>query len=404
MNIYGTDGDDNIEHLTSPGIEIWQSVYGGGGNDRLRVAYGNILGEAGNDTIIGARTYGVDLGSPPTASYTSSPAGVTVNLATGIAHDGYGTIDTLININSVKDSSHSDLLIGSAGADEFILSGGSDIVLGAGGSDVVMLNNIRSTEVTATYHIDTAIFTMAKATAAGDTATNTFADIEMVSFSGPYSDHSNITVTGGRAAGETYAGGKGEDVVYSGKGNDSIDAGEGRDIVIYSGDRAGYTITRTEAGLAVSGAQGNDTLVQVERVYFADKAVAFGSEELVGQAYRLYEAAFDRTPDLFGLGFWIAAMENGVSQLAVANEFVNSQEFRQMYSGLTNAELVDKLYKNILDRQGDLSGISHWTGVLDSHAATVAEVLAGFSQSGEFIAKLAGVIENGVEYLPYGGA
>lgn len=403
MDIYGTAGDDNIENLNSPGIHIWLNVFGGAGNDTIRTAYAYTFGEAGNDTIIGARDYGVGTGGYPTAAYSNSPAGVSVNLATGIALDGFGTVDTLKNINSVKDSGHSDLFLGSAKADEFLLSRGNDVVYGAGGNDVTVMGDIRSTEVTTTYHIDTHTFSLAKSTLA-DTGTTTLIDIETVRYWGMLSDNVSITVTGAREAGETYVGAYGREIIHSGSGNDSIDAGDGLDTVIYSGARAGYVVTRTDAGLAVTGAQGNDTLANVERVHFGDTALAFDITGTSGQAYRLYEAAFDRTPDAFGIGFWISAMDNGVSLNAVATEFVNSQEFRQMYSGATNAELVDKLYKNILDRAGDLSGIAHWTGVLDRQEATVAEVLAGFSNSAEFTAKLTGVLENGIEFLPYGGA
>lgn len=403
MEIYGTAGDDNIEHLNSPGIHIWLTVLADAGNDTIRVAYATAHGEAGDDTIIGARDYAPGSGGHPTAGYSTAPAGVRVNLATGIAQDGFGTTDKLQNIHSVKDSPHSDLLIGSASADEFVLSGGSDTVLGAGGSDVVVMNDIRSDHVSTTYHIDTHTFTMAKATLAGDNGANVLADIERISFFGPYSDYSSIIVTGAAAAGETYVGANGKETIYSGSGNDSIDAGAGVDTVMYSGARAGYTVTKTETGVTVTGAQGNDSLVRVERVHFGDVGVAFDIDGIPGQAYRLYQAAFDRTPDAFGVGFWIAMMDNGVALDAVASDFVSSPEFKDLYSGATNAEVVAKLYENILDRAGDLDGIAHWTGVLDRNEATVAEVLAGFSNSAEFIAKMVGVMEDGVPFVPYGG-
>ncbi|HEY1043902.1 MAG TPA: DUF4214 domain-containing protein [Telluria sp.] len=401
MDIFGTDGDDNIENLNSPGIHIWLNIYGGAGDDTIRVAYASVHGEAGDDTIIGARDYGSDAPTNPTAAYSNSPAGVTVNLATGVAQDGYGTRDTLKNIHAVADSPHSDLLIGSAGVDEFTLSGGSDVVFGAGGSDLVIMNNLRSTDVTTTYHIDTDTFTVAKATLAG--GTHTLVDVSAIKFFGPNSDYSSITVTGAREAGETYVGGNGREIIYSGTGNDSIDAGAGLDTVIYSGARASYTVTKTETGATVTGAQGDDSLLQVERIHFADGGVAFDIDGIPGQAYRLYQAAFDRTPDAFGVGFWIAMMDNGVTLDAVARDFASSQEFKDLYSGASNAEVVAMLYENILDRAGDLEGISHWTGVLDRNEATVAEVLMGFSNSAEFIAKMVGVMEDGVAFLPYGG-
>jgi hypothetical protein len=73
-----------------------------------------------------------------------------------------------------------------------------------------------------------------------------------------------------------------------------------------------------------------------------------------GQAYRVYQAAFNRTPDLGGLGFWIGAMDKGVSLADVANGF------------------------------------------------TLPEVLVGISESPENQAGVIGVIQNGIGYTPYG--
>jgi hypothetical protein len=49
-------------------------------------------------------------------------------------------------------------------------------------------------------------------------------------------------------------------------------------------------------------------------------------------------------------------------------------------------------------------GQAFWTGGLDSHAATVADVLAHFSESDENVAALIGTMQAGMKYEPYGGA
>jgi hypothetical protein len=204
-------------------------------------------------------------------------------------------------------------------------------------------------------------------------------------------------------AGERIAGGAARETIYSGKGNDSIDAGGGLDKVVYGGNRAGFTVRKDGAGFTVDGSLGHDTLAQVERLVFADSAVALDIDGVGGQAYRIYKAAFNRTPDKAGLGFWIGAMDQGTSLKDVAGGFVQSNEFRDLYGAApTNRDIVSKLYANILDRPGEAAGIDFWVGVLDSKAATIAEVLAGFSESNENKAKLVGVTENGVDYLPFG--
>ena len=132
-------------------------------------------------------------------------------------------------------------------------------------------------------------------------------------------------------------------------------------------------------------------------------AIALDISGVGGQAYRIYKAAFNRIPDLGGLGFWISGMDGGVSLNAVAQGFVNSAEFKALYgANPTNAQIVTRFYDNVLGRAAESGGYNYWLGVLDSGNANVAQVLASFSESPENQARLTGVIGNGFPYTPYG--
>ena len=48
-----------------------------------------------------------------------------------------------------------------------------------------------------------------------------------------------------------------------------------------------------------------------ERLTFSDANIALDIDGNAGQAHRIYKAAFDRAPDLGGLGFWINTLDNG---------------------------------------------------------------------------------------------
>jgi len=196
------------------------------------------------------------------------------------------------------------------------------------------------------------------------------------------------------------------DVIVQNTASNTIDGGAGRDKVVYAKTAAGYQVTMKDGVATVrdkSGAEGTDTLSNVERVQFGDSAVALDVGGIAGQAYRIYQAAFARTPDLPGLGYWLAMMDNGQSLGSVASGFVTSDEFRMVYGASpTNREIVEKFYLNVLQRPGEKAGVDYWTEVLDKHQATLADVLAGFSESGENQAALVGVMANGVAYTPYG--
>jgi len=146
-------------------------------------------------------------------------------------------------------------------------------------------------------------------------------------------------------------------------------------------------------------------LDDADRIHFTDINVALDTERdmVGGQAYRLYQAAFDREPDKTGLGYWIKNMDGGLSLNDAAHYFVISDEFRKVYgSAPSNATIVDKFYEHVLGREGDPGGIAHWNALLDQGTLSVAQVLASFSESAENFAALAEIIGNGFEYTPYG--
>jgi hypothetical protein len=59
---------------------------------------------------------------------------------------------------------------------------------------------------------------------------------------------------------------------------------------------------------------------------------------------------------------------------------------------------VEKLYQNVLGREGESAGIDYWVGELNAGNKDVVAVLAGFAQSPENIAGVATIISDGIFY------
>lgn len=207
-------------------------------------------------------------------------------------------------------------------------------------------------------------------------------------------------------SGERIAGTAAAEKVYSGKGNDTIDCGAGRDTVILDGKRADYTVASASGSFTVTdskGLDGTDTLTKVERLQFADTSVALDIDGVGGQAYRIYQAAFNRVPDKGGLGFWMSVMDGGTSLLSVAQGFVDSKEFKDLYgANATNRDTLNKMYDNVLHRAPDPGGFAFYLDLLDRKIITVADMLKDISESPENKAALVGVMQNGFEYTPFG--
>jgi hypothetical protein len=186
--------------------------------------------------------------------------------------------------------------------------------------------------------------------------------------------------------------------------NNIINGGAGLDRAIYTGKRIEYTLSGTinqqTITDTVSARDGIDTLSNIERVKFSDQVIALDLNGNAGQAYRLYKAALDRTPDPQGLAGWIKYMDDGGSLTAMSQMFIGSSEFVGKYGQLDNSGFVNRLYLNVLARNGEPDGIKGWVNGMNNGLSR-AQVLEGFSESGENQANVLGLIKDGIAYTEW---
>lgn len=188
--------------------------------------------------------------------------------------------------------------------------------------------------------------------------------------------------------------------------NNAVDGGDGLDTMTYSGPHTNFTISKQVYGYLVvdtTGAQGRDLLVNVERVQFGDgKDVALDIDGNAGKVYRLYQAAFDRTPDDAGYAYWLNAMDHGYSLNQISDLVLANKEAVDLYmTDPSDNYFVTQLYHHVLHRDPDAGGLAFWLGNI--HSASRADVLAMFSESPENQAQVIGTIQNGIEYTPWTG-
>lgn len=205
----------------------------------------------------------------------------------------------------------------------------------------------------------------------------------------------------GSAFADRIIGNDGNNRVTPGRGNDIVDGGAGVDTVVLSSLSHHAMISRSDQTVRImdkSGMEGDDTLVNIERVQFADINVAFDGTSAA--SYRLYQAAFDRKPDLEGLGFWIAQADRGFTFQDTAWSFLMSMEFRQRYGeDLSDSGFITALYANVLHRAPDPEGFKFWYDALTHGVISRHGMLAEFSESQENQLQVADAIANGVHYI-----
>ena len=200
-----------------------------------------------------------------------------------------------------------------------------------------------------------------------------------------------------------YTFGAGNQTLCLSGSNAVINGSDGIDTVImqdqtYSPIAINTTMSGSTTITQVWTDQGVSTLTNVDYLQFGNQTIAIdvGIGQNAGEAYRLYQAAFNRTPDQTGLDNWITQLDQGASIISVANAFINSAEFNTTYgSNLSNSALVNALYNNVLHRAGDASGSAYWINALNNGTSR-AQVLELFSESPENVGNTASLIGHGI--------
>jgi hypothetical protein len=100
---------------------------------------------------------------------------------------------------------------------------------------------------------------------------------------------------------------------------------------------------------------------------------------------RLYVAYFNRPADPISLQVYADMIDSGSKTLEeiAAQYFANSQEYLDLYAGMSNAQIVDQLYQNIFGRSAEADGLVYWAAKLTSGEMTVADIALTLSYSAQ---------------------
>jgi len=183
--------------------------------------------------------------------------------------------------------------------------------------------------------------------------------------------------------------------------------------VIYSGLSSEYKWTKSDSinnhGITYSGfttsdlvvgRDGFDSLISIERLKFTDGSLALdiAPGQNAGEVYRLYQAAFARTPDMPGVKYHLNDMEsNGLPLWQIASNFLASPEFASKYgSNPSDTQYINALYKNVLNRIPGESEVAWYQNQFTTKAMDHQAALIGFSESPENVALVGSAIANGI--------
>jgi len=254
----GGSGNDTI--IAS---DVSSKLIGGAGNDTLTGGAGDdvLVGGSGNNTLNGN-------GGNDTADYSAAPGAINVNLATGVASNGYGGTDKLSSIETVVGSAFNDIIAAGSTAATLIGGGGNDALIGGAGNDI-LIGGAGNNTIDGKGGINTVDYSAAPAAVAVNLATgvasngyggtDTLSNVQIVIGSAGsdtlIAGSSGATLNGG-AGNDTLVGGVGNDVLVGGVGNDSMTAGGGLDKFVFVWGDGKDTITDFNATNDVIALQG----------------------------------------------------------------------------------------------------------------------------------------------------
>lgn len=320
-----------------------------------------------------------------------------------IVHDAIGgaQADRLVGNNLANE------LDGRAGNDELKGAGGDDRLFGGAGVDRAIYDAAR--ENYAIRRIADGAFEITDNRFLSPEGKDVLFDVEFVWFNGNAYALDLIVPP-------PQNGSFGDDVFRATVPASTFDGRSGRDTVIYDSSRSGYQVARQGDGtISVAGQAGVDSMVSIERLEFTDGKLIFDpfgipislAATLKNQTYqpmdsaalvyRLYAAAYARTPDEGGFVYWADRVLDGdLDAEVLARQFRLAPEFAEKYGlSLTDRQYTDKLYSNVLLRPSDIGGLNFWTEHLTSGYYTRDKLLAAFAVSTENVVNTTPDITNG---------
>jgi len=89
------------------------------------------------------------------------------------------------------------------------------------------------------------------------------------------------------------------------------------------------------------------------------------------QLQELYVAYFGRAADPNGLDYWT---EKGITTSKFAADMYVQAEFKDVYGSLSTEAQVNQIYKNLFDREADVTGLNYWTLQVNLGNLQLAEI------------------------------
>jgi serralysin len=210
----------------------------------------------------------------------------------------------------------------------------------------------------------------------------------------------NATFTLADGAGiENATGSAYNDQIRGNDGANRIDGGAGLDMVVYTPGQARFDVARQGNTITVrdtTGATGTDTLVNVERVQFADGGIALDIDGNAGTIAKLIGAVYGAAAvgDARLVGASLAQLDGGLGRVEVAQRAIDAK----LGAHAGNGAVLDMLFNNLLGRTADAAEHAGLDGLVDMFgAAPLTLAVSDFAINQQHV-DLVGLAAHGLAY------
>ncbi|MEZ5634469.1 hypothetical protein [Nitrosomonas sp.] len=387
-NIIGGDGNDTLR-----GDSADNMLAGGSGDDLLE-------GRGGNDVLV--------LDGDDTANGGAGDDRFVIGLG-NMSIDGSDGNDTL-DFGTLKGTIRIDM---SAGTYEAELEFDKPVWKSDSSTAPRTANGIEFTpqdvlEADATFSNSTDDLALNAALNSVDTETSTDTDlaidfvIETQSVSGTFSNIEQFVAGAatliGSSSDDRFDGDDGVNIFEGKQGNDTIDGQGGADTTIFSYPMANYIVSRNAGGIEVIDTindDGQDTLINIERLQFSDVGIAYDLDGNAGQVAKLIGAVFGaehvHNPRIVGIG--LNLLDDGMTYEELAELAIQA-------AGLeTPQEIVTRLWTKVVGSPPTEQQAQPYINALNNGMTTgELGVLAADTDLNTVNIDLVGLSNTGIEY------
>jgi hypothetical protein len=192
------------------------------------------------------------------------------------------------------------------------------------------------------------------------------------------------------------------DQLVGGPGNDTLDGGSGLDFAVYNSNRSNFKIEKIADKFRITdltGAEGTDTLIRIERLNFADVSVAIDFTGNAGTVAKILGAVVGKesllNKEYVGIG--LDLLDKGMSYSDLAAAALEAVGLN------TNDKIVTALWTNVIGSAPSVADKAPFIQMLDNgfSRGELAKLAADTPENAVNIG-LVGLAQTGLDYLPVG--